>query len=61
MNVKILFQWPVLVMILIFIVTTYLMVNDPLKLDPDNISLIKLVYAIPGVAAWYLLFFKSVK
>ena len=61
MNFKILFQWPVLVMILIFIVTTYLMVNDPLKLDPDNISLIKLVYAIPGVAAWYLLFFKSVK
>jgi len=59
MNFSFLKQWPFWSMVVIFLTTLFLSINDPLNLDPNGInstSAIKAVYFIPAILVWFYLF-----
>lgn len=61
---KVITSWEFWVMVGLFVITILLMSSDPLKLNPDGLdgeSIWVLIYTIPAIVIWYLIFKKSVK
>lgn len=61
MDTKIFKQWPFWAIVGIFIVTLIIMIQDPLKLNPDGFegtSAWGALYFIPTILAWLFLFVK---